>query len=290
MYMTSLYSADDIRNTYEPIQDHRHTKHIIQSYALNPRDIREMALDGLDLASVKNVLDLGCGYGFFTEKLRGRLHEGAYIEGIDVIDRNNREAFEDTVDAIGCQGRFIQGRADLIQKMADSSYDVIIASYSLYFFPHLIPDIARILSPGGIFLAVTHSKYSLQEVTQFIPACMQMIGLAPPDEIMINRLLDSFSLENGFLMLKEYFESVEKIIYKNDLYFPLDQVGDCINYLDKKKHLIFKEVSENHPDKVEDMLSCFNKIIYEHALLHGEVIITKDDAIFRCFKSHSRTS
>lgn len=285
MCMQRLYSSEDIRNTYEPIEDHRHTRHIIQEYAMNTLDIREVALDGLDLGSVRRVLDLGCGYGFFTEKLRQRLHPGAYIEGLDVIDRNNKEAFEDTIEAIGYKGRFMQGSADLIKAMKDCSYDLVIASYSLYFFPHLIPDISRILSPEGIFLTVTHSKYSLQEITRFIPSCMQMIGLAPPDEVMIVKLLSAFSSEDGYAMLAPFFSKVLQIDYKNDLLFPFDRVDDCINYLDKKKHLIFKDVTEKHPHRIEDMLSCFNRIVFEHASVNGEVIITKDDAVFRCFKS-----
>jgi len=283
--MQRLYSSEDIRNTYEPIEDHRHTKHIIQEYALNTLDIRDVALDGLDLGRVRRVLDLGCGYGFFTEKLRQRLHPGAYIEGLDVIDRNNQEAFEDTIEAIGYNGRFIQGSADLIKAMKDGSYDLVIASYSLYFFPHLIPDIARLLSPGGVFLTVTHSKDSLQEITRFIPSCMRKIGLEPPDEVMIVKLLRAFSSEDGYAMLAPFFSSVLQIDYENDLFFPFDHVDDCINYLDKKKHLIFKDVAEKYPHRIEDMLSCFNRIVFEHASVHGDVIITKDDAVFRCFKS-----
>ena len=285
-----LYSTDDILKTYEPIEDHRHTKHIIREYARNSNDIRELALEGLDLSFVRHALDLGCGYGFFTEKLRKRLQKGAYIEGLDIIDRNNREAFVDTVETIGYRGEFMQGRADLVQEMEDNRYDLVIASYSLYFFPHLIPDIARILSPEGVFIAVTHSKYSLREITRFIPGCMQIIGLTPPDDIAINRLLSAFCLENGQEKLDPHFARVDRILYENDLVFPLDQVVDCIEYLDKKKHLILKDVSERQPQMVDDMLSYFNQAVFEYARLHGEVIITKDDAIFRCFSPYKRNT
>jgi SAM-dependent methyltransferase len=284
--MAMLYSPVDIRNTYEPIEDHRHTKHIIQKYASNSSDIRDLALGDLDLGFAPHILDLGCGYGFFTEKLRGRLQKGAYIEGLDVIDTYNKKAFLDTLEAIGYQGKFIEGSADIIQDMDDDSYDVVIASYSLYFFSHLIPDIARILSPKGIFVTVTHSKYSLQEVTRLIPACMQVVGITPPCDITINRLFQSFSLENGAVKLNPYFAKVEQLVYENDLLFPLDQVLDCIDYLDKKKHLILKDVLEKHPQKAEDMFSCLSRAVFEHARLHGGLIITKNDSIFRCFNPY----
>ncbi len=180
-----LYSRQDIRKTYELIQEHMRAKAIIREHALNRRDIREVALEGLDLSAVRRVLDLGCGYGFFTEKLQGRLHQGAHILGIDLVDRENRRVFLQTVKDIGYEGEFVRSRADIIRSMDESSFDMAIASYSLYFFPHLVGAIARVLSPEGVFIAVTHSKYSLREVTSFVPRCMERMGIVPPIVIAI---------------------------------------------------------------------------------------------------------
>ena len=283
-----LYSRQDIRKTYELIQEHMRAKAIIREHALNRRDIREVALEGLDLSAVRRVLDLGCGYGFFTEKLQGRLHQGAHILGIDLVDRGNRRVFLQTVKDIGYEGEFVRSRADIIRSMDESSFDMAIASYSLYFFPHLVGAIARVLSPEGVFIAVTHSKYSLREVTSFVPRCMERMGIVPPGEIMINRLFRAFSLEEGEEMLSPFFGRVERVIYENDLLFPLDRIGECIDYLDKKKHLIFKEVMENHPQKVGDMVSYFNDMVFAYAKEHGRIVLTKDDAVFRCFRPRRR--
>lgn len=280
--MKELYSHEDIRNTYEIIHEHKLTRNIIRKYAVNSLDIREVALGTLDLSQVKTVLDLGCGYGFFIEKLGGRLHRNAKIVGLDVVDRENRAVFLETVAALGYKGEFIHAQADCIDEMSNSSFDLVIASYSLYFFPHIIEEIARVLHKDGLFIAITHSRHSLKEVTRYVPRCMEMIGLTPPSEIAINRLLGAFSLENGREMLEPYFSSVERIIYPNNLLFPLDQAEACIDYLEKKRFLIFKDISENHPQKVEDMLSYFHAMIHEHAHVHGEIAITKDDAVFRC--------
>ncbi len=105
--------------------------------------------------------------------------------------------------------------------------------------------------PDGIFLTVTHSKHSLKEVTRYVPRCMEMVGIEPPSEIAINRLFQSFCLEDGEEKLAPYFGRVERIVYLNDLLFPLDRVMECISYLDKKRYLIMKDVSENYPHKLE---------------------------------------
>ena len=281
--MRGLYSRKDIQNTYEIIHEHIQTKNIIKEHAINRQDIREVALGSLDLSGMRQVLDLGCGYGFFTEKLRGRLADGAHILGIDLVDRENRAVFLKTVENIGYQGEFIRPQADIIKGMDGSRFDLVIASYSLYFFPHLIADIARVLSPGGVFITVTHSRHSLKEVTELVPRCMEIMKLTPPQEITINRLFQSFCMENGEEQLTPFFGKVDRILYKNDLLFSLDRINECIDYLDKKRHLIFKDVMERHPQKMEDVLSSFHKMIFEYAKERGRVVLTKDDAVFRCF-------
>lgn len=281
--MTDIYSTDDIRNTYRVLRDHVHTRDIIRGHAMNPRDIREVALENLDLSRVKRVLDLGCGYGFFTEGLKGRLHAEARIFGIDAVDAENREIFLKTVERIGYQGEFIHSRADFLREMDEGCFDLVTASYSLYFFPHIIEEIARVLKPEGLFITVTHSRESLKEVTRYIPRCLEKIGIDQVGEIAFNLLLQSFSLENGEEKLKPFFGKVERIVYENDLLFSLQNIQECFDYLEKKRFLIFKDVSDKCPQKMKDMLSELNMMIREHARLNGKIAVTKDDAVFRCF-------
>ncbi|HPV41155.1 MAG TPA: hypothetical protein PKX40_08255, partial [Spirochaetota bacterium] len=51
-------------------------------------------------------------------RLGGRLHEGAGILGIDVIDRHNRDRFLQTARSMDYRGTFIHGHADLIRDTA----------------------------------------------------------------------------------------------------------------------------------------------------------------------------
>jgi len=281
-----FFSLSDIKKTYEPVQDHIKTRKLIFQYSVNQNDIRETALDGLDLSETELVLDLGCAYGFFTEKLAGRLKAHASITGIDVIDKANSRLFLSAVRSMGYRGEFLAGSADCIEDMAPESFDLVVASYSLYFFPHLIGHIARILRPGGVFITITHTESSLQEVTGLISDSMRALGLEVPEEFAIGRLLKVFSLENGEEQLQPYFGRIEKILFKNDLSFPREHIDDCIDYLSKKRALLFKELFEAGQRKGEEVMSVIYGTVRERAREGGAVVITKDDGVFRCYDPH----
>ena len=277
-----MFSADDIRMTYQKLHDNVQTRNLIRSYSCNRRDIREVALEGLDLSKTETVLDLGCGDGFFIRKLNGLLADNADVVGIDIIDAGNTRTFLDMVDSMGYRGTFYQTSAGAIRDIEDVHFDLIIASYSLYFFPYLIREIARILKPAGVFIALTHTRFSLQEITRFIPQCLQMIGIEPPREIKINKLFNRFSLENGRDKIEPYFSGVERIIYSNNLVFPEEQINDCLEYLRYKRSLLFKELLESEPAKYDRMLALFHQKILARAMSDGKLQLTKNDAIFRC--------
>ena len=90
--MASLYTRKDIVSAYEVIQEHRRAKSVILAHASNPRDIREVALEGLDLSGAHRVLDLGCGYGS-SPRAQGPAARGCRIPGHRLVERDNRAVF-----------------------------------------------------------------------------------------------------------------------------------------------------------------------------------------------------
>ena len=283
----NLYSPEDITRTYEKVHDLLLTRYIIKSYSTNKSDIRDVALDKLKINNVKKVLELGCGYGFFIEKLKGLLHDSAVIIGIDMVE-NNREPFLHSVASIQYKGEFITGNADIIKEMPKASFDMIITSYSLYFFPYLIPEISRILAHDGVFIAITHSKNTLQEVIQLITSCMKEFGINKQDESVINKLFLAFSGEEGKSQLEKYFNRVEKLDFKNSMVFPTDHLDDLIFYIEKKKNLIYKEVLDLMPKRLDDVHRCVESRIIEYSNRYGSMILNKDDAVFRCYQPKDR--
>jgi ubiquinone/menaquinone biosynthesis C-methylase UbiE len=282
-----LYSVDQITKTYERVSDHRLTKKIISNYSTNTSDVRELALSNLNLEHVREVLDLGCGYGLFEEKLKNKLPENAFITGVDLIS-SNEKAFLKTIEEAGYKGKFINSAAHIIKSFKSMTYDMVIASYSLYFFPELIEEIARVLRPSGVFITITHSKKSLKEVTGLLPKSMKIKGLKPPEELAINRLLSAFCVEDGHIKLKGHFNEVEVIHYSNSMLFKTEDISDCIEYLAKKRPLLFKEVLDASPVKAEEVESHFYSALQDMVQETGSLLITKDDAIFRAFRPINR--
>ncbi|HNW28113.1 MAG TPA: class I SAM-dependent methyltransferase [Spirochaetota bacterium] len=283
MENNNLYSQNDITRTYEQVHDLLLTRYIIKTYSSNKSDIRDLALGNLDCVNAKKVLELGCGYGFFIEKLKGRVHDSAVIIGIDMVE-NNREPFLHSVSSIRYKGEFISASADIIKEMPQGSFDIIITSYSLYFFPHLIPEIARVLAPGGVFIAVTHSKNTLQEAIKFIRSCIKSVGSLDEKVTVINRLFSAFSLEEGRYQLEKYFNRVERLDYNNSMVFPAEHINDFIFYIQKKKNLIYKEVMELMPEKLDAIASCVERHIIDYTRAHRSIMLNKNDAVFRCFE------
>jgi ubiquinone/menaquinone biosynthesis C-methylase UbiE len=277
----NLYSPEDITRTYEQVHDLLLTRYIIKYYSDNKTDVRDVALEGLNLSKVRRVLELGCGYGFFIERLKGMLHDKAMIIGIDLVE-NNREPFLHSVASIQYKGEFITGTADIIKEMPPSMFDLVITSYSLYFFPHLIGDIARLLVPQGIFIVLTHSQNSLQEVIQYVVDCMGRIGINKR-ETVINKLFSAFSRENGDAELKKHFNLVEMVDFRNSIVFPYKNIDDCFFYINKKRNIMFKEVMDKMPDKLDIVQKCVEHHILEYAKINRILALNKNDAVFRCF-------
>ncbi len=281
--LQQIYNDEDIRKAYEKVHDHIRTGRIISRYSINTRDIRSIALSGLDLSWVRKVLDLGCGYGFFIKGLKGLLREDAVITGIDTVEAN-RKPFLSTLNEIGYEGGFIRGSADLVRDMDQGIYDLVIASYSIYFFPHVLPYVARILRPEGLFIVVTHSRFSLREAVDMIPEVMQSIGLTPPKRLSIKDLFDVFPLEDGEQLLRRFFDVVKKIVFNNTLVFPSKGVDDCIYYLSCKLPLLLKDVIAKHPQKTGEVLQHIEMRVREYAETKGDFRIAKDDGIFQCLR------
>ena len=100
----------------------------------------------------KDVLELGCGTGYFSSWLGRR---GARVVGLDVSDQQLATA-QMLQDEFGYRYPLLQASAENVP-FADQSFDLLISEYgaSIWADPYVwVPEAARLLRPGGqlIFL------------------------------------------------------------------------------------------------------------------------------------------
>src|SRR5512147_1718087 len=113
-------AASGIAKVFIDVEAHRHAADIIKKRSSNKQDIRDMALAGLDLRSCRRILDLGCGFGFFTEGVGGKVHPDATATGIDQVG-NYRSHFLDACRRAGIRGRFYSSGASRTRKFPAGS-------------------------------------------------------------------------------------------------------------------------------------------------------------------------
>src|SRR5512139_2946800 len=139
---------------------HAAISELILRLSSNRTDVRTVALMGLDLTWVRDTLDLGCGFGFMSGKIVEKVGPGAHFIGVDACGEN-QETFLRTVETAGGRAEFrcMDLPSDLPWR--NESFDLVVASYSLYFFVDLLPEIVRVLRRNGLFLTITHSEHSI---------------------------------------------------------------------------------------------------------------------------------
>ncbi len=154
-------------------------------------------LNQADLSSCQNVLELGCAFGAFTEALKDKLHPEAKITGIDIIPEY-KPFFLEACRRAGYSGYFSSSGIDRIKKYPADSFDLVICSYALYFFPDMIPEIARVLKKDGLFVTITHSQADMQEIVGIVKKILrQNNSLDDKQSLPIELIFEQFSAENG---------------------------------------------------------------------------------------------
>ncbi|MBN1335372.1 MAG: methyltransferase domain-containing protein [Deltaproteobacteria bacterium] len=239
---------------------------VIRARSTNPRDVRDVALDGLDLSACERVLDLGCGFGFMGEAVAQRVAPGALVVGVDGCPANEA-AFRVRVEATGRRAAFRRLAVAGSLPWPDAFFPLVVSSYALYFFPSILPEIARVLAPGGRFVALTHRADVLQDLFARLGETEAAVRLAA--------LMARFSAESGAGCLAGWFSDVEVVPYPNTLRFGRPHAAQALAYLDFKVGvLVAGEPGPVRRARIGRALdTCLDRL--------GEVVVAKDDVAFR---------
>ncbi|MCX5810005.1 MAG: class I SAM-dependent methyltransferase, partial [Proteobacteria bacterium] len=244
----------EIIHSYSDLVFHRTIGEMIKKHSENKEDIRSIAVNMIDWDGIKDVLDLGCGYGWFEDGLRGGFD---IILGIDCL-AENESSFLSAARGISKTALFQKHILPCPIDMPDGSFDLVVSAYSLYFFPEEIEEAKRLLRPSGIFLVITHSESMLQEGEKFF------------DFTNLRRVIRGFSAENGEEALRAHFQDVRYIDYRNAIVFGRHEKKDLAGYIDFKREFISRDAD---PEKVTiTMLDELER--------KGTMRFNKDDRIF----------
>jgi SAM-dependent methyltransferase len=213
--------------SYGDLALHRTIGELIKRHSENGEDIREVAKRLVDWHDVRKIADLGCGYGWFEEALG---NEFSLILGIDCLEANER-GFLAVAQKAAEAVRFMNLQLPSHIDVESDYFDLVVAAYSLYFFPDVLPEVYRILRPGGTFLIITHSAAMLEEGEEFF------------DFSNLRQVINNFSAENGATLLRALFADITSVDYVNSLAFDKEQSDDLAKYIDFKREFISKDVS-----------------------------------------------
>jgi len=254
-------------SAFERPSQHEAVSDIIRRRSTNPTDVREAVLGGLDLTGARTILDLGCGFGFMCETIARRVAPDARIVGVDACPAN-AVPFLARVAAADRTGQFVLRHLEQRLDWPDASFDLVVASYSLYFFPEVLPEVVRVLRPDGLFLAVTHAEASYCDLAG-------VIGL-PESGSALLCALRRFSAERGTEQLPPWFGQVRRVEYRNSLVFEASHQDELRTYLEFKLRLVASPAAA--AGVAAEGLTPAAQLLASR----GRVVLNKDDAAFQC--------
>lgn len=269
--------ATGIAKVFVDVKAHQYSADIIKRHSSNKQDIRDTALTGLDLRACRRILDLGCGFGFFTEALRGRVHPEAMVTGIDVIG-DYRSHFLEVCRRSGLQGRFFSSGASLVRKISSASFDLVLCSYALYFFPRIIPYISRVMRKNGRFIAITHNGENMRELIDAVKEILPATKAARNGKLPVEKLIARFSSENGNALLSPWFGRVRVRDYHNSLVFRPADIAKVLEYF-RFKSPFFLAGTEFEAETTAALLAAH---LQQSVTPRKRFIMTKDDSVFIC--------
>ncbi|HOF74484.1 MAG TPA: class I SAM-dependent methyltransferase [Syntrophales bacterium] len=278
-----MSEQEQIHRVFDKVQAHRRIAELIRRFSTNRRSVHETALEGLDLRECRQILDLGCAFGLFTEKLGGRVSPEAVVTGVDVIE-TYEPLYLEACRRAGIRGRFFSEGASVLGTFEDGSFDLILCSYALYFFPGAIPDIARLLRGEGVFVAITHHRQNAGEMISLIKGILDARGQYHERDLPVEVITGRFSAENGEALLKPWFARIDTIDFPNRLVFPSRDVERVLEYFRFKSPLYFADTGLD-PGAV---IPAVSERIRQVASGQRGITITKDDRIFICAQPSGR--
>ncbi len=266
-----------VQSVFGDVLGHRIIAEIIRGHSTNGRDVRRHALEGLDLRECREILELGCAFGPFTETLKDLVPRGGTAVGVDIVEAYE-PPFLEACRRAGLEGRFLAEGAPVIRSFPDASFDLVLCSFALYFFPEAIPEIARILKPHGLFVVITHDRQNMGELAGLIRATLMRLGELPGGRLPVEGIVARFGAENGEDLLAPWFRWIDVLEHENTLVFPPSDIPQILQYIRFKSPFLLTGTSRT----TSDLIAFLERDLKEWIRGAGNICLSKNDRIFRC--------
>ena len=276
---SSLYNAGDLAEVFSDVSTHMLVSGIIRDQLTNNRDVREEAFKGSAISGCKTVLDLGCGFGFFTGGLAGKVSQDAHVTGIDRYEKY-RDPYLETAEKAGIKGSFISKGIMALDDLPANVYDLVICSYALYFFPEYISQVARILKPKGLFIVITHSCPHMKELTFLVKGILESADIPHDHLLPYEQLINRFCDYNGTGLLNPWFGNIYRKEFRSEIIFKSADFEKFAEYF-RFKFPFFIPSGKGKEKKLTGLVMKKVKLLLKET---GSFLITKDDTIFICSK------
>ncbi len=211
--MNSLPSVEQIAQSFSQAAQNYDDVAGLQRQAAD----RLLAIHGQAVAG--RVMDLGCGTGYVTGKLLAASNV-AQVTAVDIAPgmlQLSRQRFGDQVDWLLADAQSMA--------VASASHDAIVSSLAIQWcadLPALFSNLARVLKPGGEFIAATLGPNTLQELRW---AWQQVDDYQHVNEFVAAELLQQ-AIMPTFASLQWQTESIElKFDKVSEILRSLKQLG-----------------------------------------------------------------
>jgi SAM-dependent methyltransferase len=152
-------SGDAELTSYDSTDVDTYLEHVERPDSWNNLYERPYLISKLPLLKERNVLDIGCGSGYFTDYV---LKRGAKVTAID-ISRKMTELLTSRIKS----ANLTLHSADISKPMpflASESYDVAIGSLVLHYIKDwnpLLKELHRVMKAGGRIFITTHHPFNM---------------------------------------------------------------------------------------------------------------------------------